>query len=56
MVHTGRNPGVNTIIVLLPESNRGIVVFTDSDRGNKLYSELVGISIDLGNEIIKRVE
>ena len=56
LVHTGRNPGVNTIIVLLPESNRGIVVFTDSDNGNKLYSELVGILIDLGNEIIKRVE
>lgn len=56
LVHTGRNPGVNTIIILLPESNRGIVVFTDSDNGNKLYSEVVSISIDLGNEILKRIE
>jgi CubicO group peptidase (beta-lactamase class C family) len=56
LVHTGRNPGVNTIIILLPESGRGIVVFTDSDSGDKLYSELTGLSIDLGNEIINRIK
>jgi CubicO group peptidase (beta-lactamase class C family) len=55
LVHTGRNPGVNTIIILLPESGRGIVVFTDSDSGDKLYSELTGLSIDIGNEIINRI-
>jgi CubicO group peptidase (beta-lactamase class C family) len=56
LTHTGSNPGVNTIILLLPKSGRGIIVFTNSDSGRKLYSDLTGISIDLGNEIMKRIE
>lgn len=54
--HTGRNPGVNTVIVLLPESGRGIVIFTNSDNGSRLYSEIIGISLDVGNEILHRME
>jgi CubicO group peptidase (beta-lactamase class C family) len=56
LVHTGGNPGLNTIIVLLPQSRRGIVVFTNGARGDQLYEKLVAEAIDLGGEIILRMK
>jgi len=56
MVHTGGNPGINTIIILLPESKRGIVVFTNGAKGNQLYEDLIGKTFGLGQEIIKRMK
>jgi CubicO group peptidase (beta-lactamase class C family) len=56
LVHTGGNPGINTIVILLPESKRGIVVFTNGDKGDDLYEKLIGQSFDLGKEIIARMK
>ena len=33
LIHTGSDDGIKTLIVLLPDSRRGIVVFTNGDRG-----------------------
>jgi CubicO group peptidase (beta-lactamase class C family) len=33
LVHTGSDDGIKTLIVLLPDSGRGIVVFANGDRG-----------------------
>ncbi len=56
LVHTGGNPGLNTIIILLPVSKRGIVVFTNGAKGNLLYESLIGEALDLGEEIIKKMK
>ena len=56
LVHTGGNPGINTIVILLPESKRGIVVFTNGAKGDQLYQKLIGQAFDLGAEIITRMK
>ena len=56
LVHTGRNPGINTIVILLPESKRGIVVFTNGEKGDMVYQKIIGDSFDLGKEIIDRIK
>jgi CubicO group peptidase (beta-lactamase class C family) len=56
LVHTGGNPGLSTIVILLPESGRGIVVFTNGARGDQLYEKLVAEAFDLGREIIVRMK
>lgn len=56
LVHTGRNPGINTIIVLLPESKRGIVIFTNGDNGDQVYEKIIAESFEAGKEIINRMK
>lgn len=56
LVHTGGNPGLNTIVVLLPESQRGIIVFTNGARGDQLYQMLLVDSFNLGKEIVDRMK
>lgn len=56
IMHTGSNPGINTIIILLPASKRGIVVFTNGDNGYELYEKLIEQSFDLGKEVINRMK
>lgn len=55
LVHTGGNPGLNTIIILLPVSKRGFVVFTNGAKGDQLYKELVNESFELGKEIVEKM-
>jgi CubicO group peptidase (beta-lactamase class C family) len=56
LVHTGGNPGLNTIVILLPESKRGIVVFTNGAKGDQLYEKLIEQVFDLGREVISRMK
>ena len=56
LVHTGGNPGLKTIVILLPESKGGIVVFTNGEKGDELYEKLVGEMFELGKEIIGRMK
>ena len=39
--HSGQDPGVNTIAFILPESKRGLLIFTNSENGPQLYTLLV---------------
>ena len=39
--HDGREPGVNTQVVLWPERNQGIVVLTNSDNGHLLTRRII---------------
>jgi len=39
--HSGIDPGVNTIAFILPKSKRGLLIFTNSDNGPLIYTELV---------------
>lgn len=54
LVHWGRNPGLNTIIILLPKSNRGIVILTDGENGSDLYNKIISNSFDIGDEFLER--
>lgn len=53
LLHTGGDKGVNTLIMLLPETGEGVVLFTNGDNGNKLYFELIERNLSLGKEISK---
>lgn len=56
IMHSGADPGVRTIIILLPKSQRGIVIFTNSDNGMSLIKNILSLSLDLGDEIIERAK
>lgn len=51
ILHTGGDKGVQTLVMLLPETGEGIVIFTNADRGNRLFFPLVEYYLSLGKEI-----
>lgn len=53
LVHQGGSSGVQTIVVLLPVSKRGILVFTNGDEGDKVYSKIIEKYFELGSDILK---
>jgi CubicO group peptidase (beta-lactamase class C family) len=51
--HSGIDPGVNTIAFVLPQSKRALLIFTNSDNGPQIYTELVkGFLKEQGDAII----
>jgi CubicO group peptidase (beta-lactamase class C family) len=51
--HSGIDPGVNTIVFVLPQSRRALLIFTNSDNGPQIYAELVkGFLKEQGNAIV----
>jgi hypothetical protein len=54
LLHTGSDEGIQTIVILLPMSKRGIVVFTNGVKGYEIYLKVIPESLDLGEEIIKK--
>lgn len=53
LIHEGGAIGVQTIVVLLPISKRGIIIFTNGDEGDKVYSMVLETSLDVGADILK---
>ena len=51
IMHSGDENGIKTIIMLLPKSKRGIVVFTNGDDGFKVYQEVIESYLGEGKEI-----
>ena len=56
LVHGGSDPGVRTIIILLPESKRGLVIFTNSDNGMPLIKDIIKAALDIGEELLERAK
>jgi CubicO group peptidase (beta-lactamase class C family) len=54
LLHSGSDPGVRTIIVLLPKSKRGIVIFTNSDNGMSIIAYVIKKAFDVGQELVDR--
>lgn len=54
LIHSGSDPGVRTIIILLPKSKRGLVIFTNSDNGMAIITYIIKQSLDIGQELIDR--
>lgn len=52
--HSGIDPGANTIAFLLPKSKRALLIFTNSDNGPQLYTDLVeGFLKETGKAIVE---
>ena len=47
--HMGGQAGVKTIAVFLPESKRGVVVFTNGENGMYVYNNLIKEALDAGD-------
>lgn len=55
LIHSGSDPGIKTWIVLLPKRKSGVVIFTNGDNGKKVYEEILKETLDLGAEILSRM-
>ena len=53
LVHEGGSSGVQTMVVLLPVSKHGIVVFTNGDEGANVYSKIIEEYFDLGKDVLE---
>lgn len=53
LLHEGGEWGISTIAILLPKSKNGIIVFTNSDEGDEIYSKVVKEYFDNGSEILR---
>jgi CubicO group peptidase (beta-lactamase class C family) len=51
LMHSGDENGIKTMVMLLPKSKKGIVVFTNSDDGFKLYQKIIESYLKEGEEI-----
>lgn len=56
LVHSGSDAGVQTLVIVLPVSRQGLLVFTNGDNGYKLYDKLVVEFLDRGKEIMAQVK
>ena len=57
LVHSGSDVGVNTLVMLFPKSKRGLIIFTNSDRGPALYERLIVETFgEAGTEMMKRAK
>jgi CubicO group peptidase (beta-lactamase class C family) len=39
LIHTGSDPGVNTVVILFPKSQRGLIVFTNGENGARVWTQ-----------------
>ena len=54
LIHTGHDPGVSTVIVLLPNSKRGLIVFTNGDNGTQVWTKILAEAFEVGAEMLGR--
>lgn len=54
LIHTGSDPGVNTVVVLFPKSQRGLIVFTNGDNGTQVWTRILTEAFDVGKEMLGR--
>ncbi|MDX1471209.1 MAG: serine hydrolase domain-containing protein [Flavobacteriaceae bacterium] len=56
MLHTGGDYGVQTLIMLMPETGEGIIIFTNGDNGKNLFFPLIENHLSLGPLITGKAE
>ena len=55
LVHTGGDEGTKCIAILLPESERGLIIFSNSENGMKIWRKIIEEYLgDAGKEIVRR--
>jgi CubicO group peptidase (beta-lactamase class C family) len=54
LAHSGSDNGAKTVVLLLPKSKRGIVIFTNGENGNNVKNNILKASLpDLKSELAK---
>lgn len=56
LLHEGGEWGISTIAIVMPKSKSGIIVFTNSDVGDKVYTKIIENYFCYGKEIIKKLD
>lgn len=51
LMHTGKDPGVNTLAIMFPKSKNGYVIFLNGDNAGKIFEELLTKYMYLGKEL-----
>ena len=51
LLHTGKDPGVNTLAIIFPKSKNGYLFFLNGDNAGKIFEELLTKYLYLGNEL-----
>ena len=54
LVHSGSDIGVKSLMILMPVSGEGLVVFMNGDAGNKLYEPVITQLLSSGKELMSR--
>ena len=54
LIHTGSDPGVSTVVILFPKSQRGLIVFTNGDNGTQVWTKILAEAFDVGKEMLGR--
>ena len=54
--HGGDDPGAHSICFLLPKSGQGIIIFTNSENGTKLYIDLIKTYLARNGQAILDIE
>ncbi|HEX3183377.1 MAG TPA: serine hydrolase domain-containing protein [Pyrinomonadaceae bacterium] len=54
LIHTGSDPGVNTVVILFPKSQRGLIVFTNGENGAQVWTRIVADAFEVGKEMLGR--
>ncbi len=56
LYHGDSDRGVRTAVILLPKSSRGLILFTNGDKGGAVIRRMAAESLDVGKEIIERLK
>ena len=56
LMHDGDDEGSHTIVILLPKSKRGLVVFTNGEQGDEVIKKVIKESLDIGQEIVNKFD
>jgi CubicO group peptidase (beta-lactamase class C family) len=51
LMHTGKDPGVNTLAIMFPKSKNAYVIFFNGDNTGKIFEELLTKHLYLGIEL-----
>lgn len=51
LMHTGKDPGVNTLAIIFPKSKNGYLIFLNGDNAAKVFENLLTKHLYLGNEL-----
>jgi len=54
LIHTGSDEGVKTVVVLFPQSQRGLIVFTNGENGTQVWTRILAQAFDVGKEMLGR--
>jgi hypothetical protein len=56
LYHSGSNRGQHTKIFLLPKSQKGIIIFTNGEKGDKVCENIISEYFESGKEILDHIK